>query len=121
MLERERELAAVGELLEHGGAVLVEGGAGIGKTALLDASCRRAACAWLGARGRLRVRRRATGVRAAARRDGGLRTRPAAGGPGGRGPAAPAGSTGGRAGQRRLLRGPARALLADDRARGAPA
>src|SRR5690348_10747213 len=43
MLERERELAAVGELLEHGGAVLVEGGAGIGKTALLDASCRRAA------------------------------------------------------------------------------
>jgi DNA-binding CsgD family transcriptional regulator len=43
LLERERELAAVDELLEHGGAVLVEGGAGIGKTALLDGACRGAA------------------------------------------------------------------------------
>ena len=44
LLERERELAAVEELLEDGGAVLVvEGGAGIGKTALLEAACRRAA------------------------------------------------------------------------------
>ena len=41
--ERERELAAVDELLEEGGALLVEGGAGIGKTALLDEACRRAA------------------------------------------------------------------------------
>ena len=39
LLERERELAAVQELLERGGSVLVvEGGAGIGKTALLDAA-----------------------------------------------------------------------------------
>ena len=43
LLERERELAAVEELLERGGAVLVEGGAGIGKTSLLEAACRRAA------------------------------------------------------------------------------
>jgi DNA-binding CsgD family transcriptional regulator len=41
--ERERELAAVDELLEGGGAVLVQGRAGIGKTALLEAACRRAA------------------------------------------------------------------------------
>ena len=42
--ERERELAAVEQLLGTGGAVLVvEGGAGIGKTALLDAACDRAA------------------------------------------------------------------------------
>jgi hypothetical protein len=31
LLERERELAAVGELLEHGGAVVVEGRAGIAR------------------------------------------------------------------------------------------
>jgi DNA-binding CsgD family transcriptional regulator len=43
LLERERELVAVGELLERGGAVLVEGRAGIGKSALLEAACRRAA------------------------------------------------------------------------------
>ena len=44
LLERERELAAVEQLLGTGGAVLVvEGGAGIGKTALLDAACDRAA------------------------------------------------------------------------------
>ena len=43
LLERERELAAVGELLERGGAVLVEGRAGIGKTAILEEACRRAA------------------------------------------------------------------------------
>ncbi|HEY2651788.1 MAG TPA: AAA family ATPase [Solirubrobacteraceae bacterium] len=40
LLERERELAAVGELLERGGAVVVEGRAGIGKTALLEEACR---------------------------------------------------------------------------------
>ena len=40
LLERERELAAVAELLERGGGVLViEGGVGIGKTSLLDAAC----------------------------------------------------------------------------------
>ncbi len=44
LLEREPELAAVGELLERGGGVLViEGGVGIGKTSLVDAACRRAA------------------------------------------------------------------------------
>jgi DNA-binding CsgD family transcriptional regulator len=43
LLEREHELAAVDDLLEHGGAVLVEGGAGIGKTALVEEACRRAA------------------------------------------------------------------------------
>jgi len=43
LLERERELAAVDELLELGGVVLVEGRAGIGKTALVEAACRRAA------------------------------------------------------------------------------
>jgi DNA-binding CsgD family transcriptional regulator len=43
LLERERELAAVDELLGCGGAVLAEGKAGIGKTALLEAACRRAA------------------------------------------------------------------------------
>jgi DNA-binding CsgD family transcriptional regulator len=42
LLERERELAAVDELLERGGVVLVEGRAGIGKSALLEAACRRA-------------------------------------------------------------------------------
>ena len=44
LLERKRELAAVEELLRGRGAVLVvEGGAGVGKTSLLDAACRRAA------------------------------------------------------------------------------
>ncbi len=43
LLERERELAAVDDLLERGGVVLIEGRAGIGKTALLEAACRRAA------------------------------------------------------------------------------
>ena len=43
LLERERELAAVEALLERGGGVLViEGGAGIGKTSLVEAACRRA-------------------------------------------------------------------------------
>jgi DNA-binding CsgD family transcriptional regulator len=44
LLERERELAAAEELLGRGGGLLVvEGGAGVGKTALLEATCRRAA------------------------------------------------------------------------------
>jgi AAA ATPase domain len=43
LLERERELATMDELVERGGVVLVEGRAGIGKTALLEAACRRAA------------------------------------------------------------------------------
>ena len=75
MLERERELAAVAELLERAGGVLViEGGVGIGKTSLLDAACGVAdgleheilrARAWFGARGEFRVRRGASAVRAA--------------------------------------------------------
>jgi DNA-binding CsgD family transcriptional regulator/predicted negative regulator of RcsB-dependent stress response len=44
LLERERELAAVEALLERGSGVLViEGAAGIGKTALVEAACSRAA------------------------------------------------------------------------------
>ena len=44
LLERERELAAVEELLELGGRLLVvEGGAGTGKTSLVEVACRRAA------------------------------------------------------------------------------
>jgi DNA-binding CsgD family transcriptional regulator len=43
LLEREREVAAVDALLERGGGVLViEGRAGIGKTSLVEAACRRA-------------------------------------------------------------------------------
>jgi len=42
LLERERELAAVDALLgRRGGILLVEGRAGIGKTSLLEAACRR--------------------------------------------------------------------------------
>jgi DNA-binding CsgD family transcriptional regulator len=41
--ERERDLAAVEELLEHrGGVLLIEGRAGIGKTSLVEAACSRA-------------------------------------------------------------------------------
>jgi DNA-binding CsgD family transcriptional regulator len=41
--ERERDLAAVAELLEHGGGVLlIEGRAGVGKTSLVEAACSRA-------------------------------------------------------------------------------
>jgi len=44
LLERERELAAVEGLLAGGGAgLVVEGGAGLGKTVLVEAACRRAA------------------------------------------------------------------------------
>ena len=43
LLERERELAAVEELLRRSSAALVvEGGAGVGKTSVLEAACRRA-------------------------------------------------------------------------------
>jgi DNA-binding CsgD family transcriptional regulator len=42
LLEREQELAAVEELLAAGGSLVVEGGAGIGKTSLVDTACRRA-------------------------------------------------------------------------------
>jgi DNA-binding NarL/FixJ family response regulator len=40
LVERERELAAMAELLDRTGALLVvEGGAGVGKTSLLEAAC----------------------------------------------------------------------------------
>jgi DNA-binding CsgD family transcriptional regulator len=42
LLERDEELAAVEKLLSAGGILLIEGGAGIGKTALVDAACTRA-------------------------------------------------------------------------------
>src|SRR5436190_6807055 len=42
LVEREGELAAVDALLDSGGVLLVEGGAGLGKTSLLHAACRRA-------------------------------------------------------------------------------
>ena len=55
LVERERELAAVHALLERGcGLLVVEGGAGIGKTSLMEATCRRAeelGCEILRARG----------------------------------------------------------------------
>ena len=43
LLEREEELAAVEAVLREGGVLLVEGGAGIGKTSLLAAAAERAA------------------------------------------------------------------------------
>ena len=43
LLERERELAAIEVLLAWGGVLVVEGGAGIGKTSLLEAAGSRAA------------------------------------------------------------------------------
>src|SRR5262249_25647580 len=45
LLERERELAALDALVAEGGVLVVEGGAGIGKTALLEAAAARAAAA----------------------------------------------------------------------------
>jgi predicted ATPase len=54
LLERELELAAVQQLVEDGGVLLIEGRAGIGKTSLLEVACRRARdldCAILSARG----------------------------------------------------------------------
>jgi tetratricopeptide (TPR) repeat protein len=39
LLERDRELAAVGKFLAEGGVLVVEGGGGVGKTSLLDAAC----------------------------------------------------------------------------------
>jgi len=43
LCERERDLAAVEELLRHqGGVLLIEGQAGIGKTSLVETACSRA-------------------------------------------------------------------------------
>jgi DNA-binding CsgD family transcriptional regulator len=53
LLERDEELAAVETLLSAGGVLVIEGGAGIGKTALVDAACSRA-----GERGRAVLRAR---------------------------------------------------------------
>jgi DNA-binding CsgD family transcriptional regulator len=43
LLEREAELAAAQGAIEEGGVLLIEGGAGIGKTSLLAAACQRVA------------------------------------------------------------------------------
>jgi DNA-binding CsgD family transcriptional regulator len=40
LLERDRELVGADAVIEHGGILVVEGGAGIGKTAFLEAACR---------------------------------------------------------------------------------
>jgi DNA-binding CsgD family transcriptional regulator len=42
LLERNDELTAIGAVVERGGSILIEGGAGIGKTSLLSAACARA-------------------------------------------------------------------------------
>ena len=42
LLERDRELAALDALLDRGGALVIEGGAGIGKTALAAEAAARA-------------------------------------------------------------------------------
>ncbi len=42
LLERDGELAVIEAAIEQGGVLVVEGGAGIGKTSLLDAACDRA-------------------------------------------------------------------------------
>ncbi|MFN2543217.1 MAG: AAA family ATPase [Actinomycetota bacterium] len=42
LLERDRELSSIDDLLRRGGVLVVEGGAGIGKTSILQAACRRA-------------------------------------------------------------------------------
>jgi len=39
LLERKSELAVIRSLMRHGGLLIVEGGAGLGKTAMLDAAC----------------------------------------------------------------------------------
>jgi DNA-binding CsgD family transcriptional regulator len=43
LFERDGEFAAIGTLLSAGGVMLIEGGGGIGKTALVDAACSRGA------------------------------------------------------------------------------
>jgi chromosomal replication initiation ATPase DnaA len=48
LLERERELAAVEELLgRRSGVLIIEVGVGIGKTSLVQAACPTGARAWL--------------------------------------------------------------------------
>jgi DNA-binding CsgD family transcriptional regulator len=47
LVERERELAAIDAVVARGGVLVIEGGAGIGKTVLLDAAASRAgACGY---------------------------------------------------------------------------
>ena len=122
LLERDRELAAIEAVLGRGGVLVIEGGAGIGKTSLLDAACRQAAglgCEVLRARGSELEAGFAFGVvrqlfeRRLASAEAGERDELLAGPAGGGAPAA-----GGRApseyvGERHVLRRPPRALLAD--------
>ena len=43
LVERERELDAVARVVRERGVLVIEGGAGLGKTSLLQAACRQAA------------------------------------------------------------------------------
>src|SRR5260370_37522266 len=45
LLERERELEAIEGALDRGGVLILEGGAGIGKTSLVNTACERGAAA----------------------------------------------------------------------------
>src|SRR5258708_39704565 len=45
LLERERELEAIEGVLDRGGVLILEGGAGIGKTSLVNTACERGAAA----------------------------------------------------------------------------
>jgi hypothetical protein len=51
LLERDRELAALDALLDRGGALVIEGGVGIGKTALAAEAAARARRGWQVLRG----------------------------------------------------------------------
>ena len=130
LLERSEELARIESAFARartgrGSFLVIEGPAGIGKTAVLSAA--RTAAAETGharpalarsrARARLRLRRREAAVRAGARRGRALRASRLAAGRCGfrRGPAQPPGrrARAGDLGRRRsLVRDPARALLA---------
>src|SRR5262249_28753637 len=118
LVERGRELAAIAGLMAEGGVLVVEGGAGIGKTALLEAAAARAAAAGrnvLRARGselegdfpfavvRRLFERRLAGAAPAERR----------GAPPGGAPA------GGPRGGGRVVRRPPQPVLADGQPRGA--
>src|SRR5258708_38138229 len=45
LLERERELEAIEVVLDRGGVLILEGGAGIGKTSLVNTACERGTAA----------------------------------------------------------------------------
>ena len=54
LVERDSELAAIESFVHRGGVMLIEAGAGVGKTSMLEAACaiaRRENCIVLRARG----------------------------------------------------------------------